>query len=306
MISLENEDIDNLERINGGIFGTVYKKDDTTAYKIYHDEVKNISGSPMINPALTTNKLHYKLLLSRRDKIKKSDLIKDLIYINGRFKGVAIQYYNGPTISRSTIPFKDKIRIARILIDKSKELNNNLIYPTDYKTNNILIENNDPKLIDLDDPRTHAFIYPSPLFRKCSIRAMGDTIEDMLGQYNHLYLDKETYKYITREKVFYPYTYKRIEDYINSKEKEKIIIFIDKDTDIDKLKDNTSIYNFNLVYLVEDNEKDYKRIIDNLKVYNIPLYDIHLKTKIDEYKDMDMIKYEYYFKDKEFKLVYKK
>ena len=304
MITLNSEDIKQLERINGGTLGTVYKKDNNTAYKIYHEIVYNDKGLPITNPNINAIRLHYKLLLERAKKIKQSGLIKDLIYVDGSFRGVVIPYYNGDILCRCKLSLKRKIDISRQLIVKSKELNNHLIYPTDYKTNNILLEGDNPQLIDLDDIRTHAFIYPSPLFRSFSIRSLGDTIQDFLGQYEYYTPDRELLGLLTRQKSFYPFTYQRIIDYLDEKEKDKIIIFIDKNTDIERLKDYTSTYQYKIVYLLDLEEKT-PILLDKLKEYNIPIYDILLSSTLNSYPDKEMIKEGYYY-GKDYKLVLKK
>ena len=303
MVTITKEELDKLKKIDHGWYGTIYKKDDNTAYKIYRDEVKNMKKEPIPNPNLTTIRLHYNLLLQRAEQIKQSGLIKDLIYINGRFKGVVIPFYNGIQLKKAKLSFSRRFVIAKKLITKSQELNNNLIYPTDYKPENIILQNGEPYFIDLDDVRTHAFIYPSPLFRKYSIRSLGYTIQEILSQYEHYYNEK-IYRHLTRQKSFFPYTYHRIERYIQEKEQPRIMIFINKDTDLNRLKDNSSTYQYDIVYIFEKDD-ELKTLLTKLKEYQIPLYDIVPLSKLEQYPDIELIQDSYYY-DEEYKLILKR
>ncbi len=299
MVSLSRSDLRSLEYISSGTFGSIYKKDDNTAYKIYHDKIKTQYYQLVDNPALEDhNRPHYYLLLQRRDSIKQSGLIKDKIYMDGFFGGVAIPYYDGPELSETDLIIKDRIRVSRRIIDKMKELNRHLIYPTDLKTNNILLVNGEPKLIDLDDVRTHAFIYPSPLFYTFSKNATARTVRAIIEKGHHALTDN-AYDQIERTKHKKATSYNSIEEYLREKEKEKTIIYIDKNTDIDRLKDNTSSYRESLVYVLDNDEKYTEdKILERLKVYQIPLYDFVEIDKQNKYREIESINEEFEYKGK--------
>ncbi len=299
MVSLSRSDLRSLEYISSGTFGSIYKKDDNTAYKIYHDKIKTQYYQLVDNPALEDhNRPHYYLLLQRRDSIKQSGLIKDKIYMDGFFGGVAIPYYDGPELSETDLIIKDRIRVSRRIIDKMKELNRHLIYPTDLKTNNILLVNGEPKLIDLDDVRTHAFIYPSPLFYTFSKNATARTVRAIIEKGHHALTDN-AYDQIERTKHKKATSYNSIEEYLREKEKEKTIIYIDKNTDIDTLKDNTSSYRERLVYVLDNDEKYTEdKILERLKVYQIPLYDFVELDKQNKYREIESIKEEFEYRGK--------
>ena len=299
MVSLSRSDLRSLEYISSGTFGSIYKKDDNTAYKIYHDKIKTQYYQLVDNPALEDhNRPHYYLLLQRRDSIKQSGLIKDKIYMDGFFGGVAIPYYDGPELSETDLIIKDRIRVSRRIIDKMKELNRHLIYPTDLKTNNILLVNGEPELIDLDDVRTHAFIYPSPLFYTFSKNATARTVRAIIEKGHHPLTDN-AYDQIERTKHKKATSYNSIEEYLREKEKEKTIIYIDKNTDIDTLKDNTSSYRERLVYVLDNDEKYTEdKILERLKVYQIPLYDFVEIDKQNKYREIESIKEEFEYRGK--------
>lgn len=307
MVKITNDEIQNLKYISCGTFANVYKKDNNTAYKIYKDKIKTIMGTYMDNPALTINRLHYKLLLNRKSKVKGIDLLDDLLYVNGEFKGIVTKYYDGKTLKDLDIPIEKKIDISRKLIEYNKELTKHLIYHCDYKSNNMMLENDEVKLIDLDDLKTHAFVYPSPLFYFFSIKSLGNEIQELLGQhYNYLGIPKEVYINLKREKKSLKCTYSSINKYLERKEIKKDILFIDKDTDISRLKDNSSTYKTNIVYELsnkEQNKNSYRKIYNNLNIYNIPLYDI-TTVPVDRYKYIEMINEAYQVKDNEYKKVY--
>jgi len=298
MVSISRSDLRSLEYIGSGTFGSIYKKDDNTAYKIYHDKIKTTYYQVIDNPALTTNRLHYYLLLQRRNSIKQSGLLQDKIYLDGYFSGVVIPYYNGKDLSDTDLNIKDRIKVSRKIIDKMKELNRHLIYPTDLKTNNILLVDGEPELIDLDDIRTHAFIYPSPLFHTLSRNATARTIEDILEKGHHP-LSYTIYSQLERCKHKKLLSYNSILKHLDDKEEEQIVIYIDKNTDIDRLKDNTSSFNERLVYVLDNDEQHTENnIIRRLKVYQIPLYDFVEIDKQDKYREIESIKEELEYKGK--------
>ena len=283
MININNKELLNYDLIDQGTFGVVYKVNDDIAYKVYKTHIRNIMNIQMNNPNLTTRKSHYDILLKRKNKIKESDLIEDILYIDNKFKGVVIKYYDGPNMKKTKdYSFDFRFKVARELINKAKELDRNMIYHTDYRPRNIIVTDDGIKLIDLDDLKTHAFIYPSPLFHYFSVKELGNGIQDLLGAKDHHPLPKKVIKTLSRDKRKKLTTYHSINKYINNKEKGIDVLFIDKDTDISKLKDNTNTYNTNIVYSIEDIDKRYEEeyclsIINNLKMYNIPIYLINSK-----------------------------
>ena len=308
MIKIDRDELKDLERIGSGTFGTVYKKDDENVYKIYHITIKdNIRGIGVYNPCLTLSKLHYTTLLSRSKKLKYSGGIKDFIYVDGVFGGVKIPYYEGKTLDKLLDkPLKLKIELSNQIIRNCKELTGKLIYPTDYKLNNMVLSNNEVKLIDLDDKKTHASLTPNPIIRAYSINALGETIQTLFNMYNHHPIPLKVAKEITRDKSFYSFRYNKIEEYINNMKKEKNIIFINEESDIQKLKELINNNDFKIVYLINDKyleEKPYFELINKFKLNNIELFDFTTIKKIEDYSSIENLNESYLLSNKELKKV---
>ena len=310
MVNFDYKELKDMDYLGRGLFAKVYKKDDDTAYKIYNDFIKTKYHSELKNPALKINMLHYRLLLKRRDKVKGTDLISDLIYIKGDKHGVVIKPYKGPRLfdcNDLTLPQKGEL--SKVLIGKTRELHRNRIYPCDLRVHNIILEDDDIKIIDLDDEHTHAFLYPSPVCFTFSMRSLCATTVDFLGRVGHYYLEDYNHVLLNRDKNFLSLTYKGIERFIDKRvSTERSIIFIDDDTDLDRFKENDSSYTNDLVYIVDDKtpQEALPGIVRKLKVYNLPLYDFIELDKIPKYKDVENIREAHEYKDGEYRLVYKK
>ncbi len=305
MVRITREDLNGLEVLGSGVFGTVYKKDNKTAYKIYHNKVYNKMGMPMDNPALTATRLHYKLLLARKDFIKQSKLIQDFIYMPGGFAGVVVPYCDGSNMSKTKLSLDKRIGLAKELVDKGKELNDHFIYPTDYQLGNMKYSNGHAELLDLDDIRTHALIYPSPLFSLFSVSSLGEVIQDLLGQYSHTPITTEAAKLIERDKGFYATSYKRIEDYINRKEKERTIYFIDRNTDLYEACRYSYLFRYPVVYIIDKDEK-MEYVIERLRIHGIKIYDFVSRDSLRKYPEVENVRESYMFKDNDYKRLYKK
>lgn len=311
MVYLTSSNIEKLERIKSGKFGTVYKKDDNTAYKIYHPTVADNSWKETMNPTLLVPQVHYNFLIKRSQNLKYSGGVIDKLYVDGKFAGVVIPYYDGVELfTLMDEPIDFKIKLSKKIIRNAKELTNNLIYPTDYKLNNILYSNGKVQLIDLDDVKTHVCITPNIIFNSLSINILGETIQTFLKEYKHLPLPKEVKKKLEKENFFYTTKYNKIEEYLKRKEKKKNVIFIYEDTDYEKLKRYISQKNYKIVYVLKDEEKDDKNhllnIINRLKENNIIIYDFTTFGKKNDYKEIENINEEFEFDNKGLKKVLKK
>lgn len=228
MIHITSSNIEKLERIKSGKFGTVYKKDDDIAYKIYHPTVSDDSWKETMNPTLLLPQIRYNVLIKRSNSLKYSGGVIDKLYVDGKFAGVIIPYYDGVELAQlMDDPIDFKIKLSKKIIRNAKELTANLIYPTDYKLNNILYSNGKVQLIDLDDVKTHICFTPNIIFRSLSINSLGETIQAFLKEHKHLPLPKEVKKSVEREKFFYTSKYNTIEEYLKrKKKKEKYYIYI--------------------------------------------------------------------------------
>ena len=94
MIKVNSVDLDNLTKLGTGKFATVYKKDEDTAYKIYHLMVAEDNDTKeTMNPMLFKSPLHFKSLINRNKKLKHTDTINDIIYVDGLFRGVCLNCF---------------------------------------------------------------------------------------------------------------------------------------------------------------------------------------------------------------------
>lgn len=308
VINITTGDIKELSYIGSGKFGKVYKKDDNTAYKIYHETVADdYSGRETINPIFYLPKRRYNLLISRSKNLKYSGGIKDIIYVNGRFGGVAIPYYDGRKLNDlMNKPLKLRIDLSRQILNNGKELTTNLIFPTDYKLNNMILSNGSVQIIDLDDNRTHVCVTPSIVFRSFSVNALGETIQTLLGQDNHLWVPRDVLKEIKREKSFFTTRYRKIDDYLDKKEKEFNLIFIDENTDISSLK-NYIASGIKIVFVLNNWEEAKKGldIINKLKQNGIELFDFTTREKLEKYHEIESVNEEYIIEGKQLKKVFK-
>ena len=87
MINIRSIDLNSFEKLGSGSFGTVYKADDTYAYKIYHDFI------PFFKRRTST--LKFNRLMHLDKMLSRNELVKDVINVDGRLRGVLITYYNG-------------------------------------------------------------------------------------------------------------------------------------------------------------------------------------------------------------------
>lgn len=292
MIRISNDDLQNLERKGSGTFGTIYKVDDNTAYKIYHVTVADdYSGRAIYNPTLSIPRVHYTELIKRSKKLKYTGGIKDIIYVDGQFGGVCIPYYDG--VKLNTLmdePLNVKIDLSRELIRNCKELTGHFIFPTDYKLNNILLSDGKIQLIDLDDKRTHVFFTPCVLIRSLSINALGETIQTFLKDFDRYPLKNKVTKELDRPKCFYSNKYYKIEKYLDEREKTRNFLFVDDDTEIDDIKEFVTMYGYNIVYLLNcrlSNTDEYLKIIQSYREKGLKIYDFCLKDRLDKYFEIE-------------------
>ena len=199
MINLSKKDIEKFELIGQGGFGQIYRKDDKV-YKIYREKIKTMMGSVVKNPSLKYNSIKLNRLINLNNKLKKNNLIENLIFINGKFQGVVMPYYEGILLSRTMEkPLEEKIEIAYQIVEKAKELTQNFIYPLDYKLNNIILENNEVKILDLDDYYTKVDLFVNPIHKRKCIRGLDETIKTYFHEFKTFQLPKEIAPNLTKQ-----------------------------------------------------------------------------------------------------------
>ena len=293
MIEVTNEELKNMEYISSGAFGKVYKKNDCIAYKIYRQEISDkFYGTSHPNPMLTKPLFRFNILASRSKNFKYNGGILDLIFLEGKFAGVAIPYYDGEILSNLVdMPLKEKIAISRDLVKESKELSHHFIFPTDYKLNNIILSDDMVHLIDLDDIKTHVCFTPNIFFKSISINALAETIQSFLKQYQHLYISSKISKLLEIDQSFPAINYQKILDYLDKKDKEINVVFLSKNSDFQVLAKIANEHSLKTVLVIDNHtdEEEIIRIIYFLKSLNVNLYDIVLTEKMNNYYNIENI-----------------
>ena len=311
MIKLSSINLDALEKLDGGSFGTLYKKNDII-YKIYNPKifVKKL-WKEFDNPCYNARAYRYKKLLRRCEGLKKTDVVYDYIADEYGVKGVVLRYFDGKTLDKIfELPLNKRIMISKEILDKDKELKRHLIYVDDYKEENILYtKDGEPQIIDIDDAKTHVCHVPNPLLTIYSNYSLGQTIASLLGEFERYPTSLKAELSVTRKKMFCSVTHAQIHSYINSIEKKKDILYIDKDTDVDRIKEVNSNYDFKLVYLMDSrgtSDEDFAVLVKDIKKKDLILYDFLYRKDIDNYDHIESINEAFTIKDKDLVRVYKK
>ena len=282
MIFLSSNDIyelsKNKEKESGsGRFGKVYKIDDNTVYKIYHQRIYDDLGQRLDNPSLIYKKYKMKKLIEANKELKYTQTIKETIYIDGKFGGVSLPNFGEDTISKYiNEDFKIIKNISEQLIRNNEELMKLNIYPFDYKPNNVMIQNNKIKIIDLDDVLTHITPIPNSLFKKRTEISINKTIIDLLRDEYMIHLSKEELKLVNRKRIKALYSTKKVLEILNEREKINNFIIINENSNLDKLKEFIKNKNYNVIYEVigETTKEEIINKIYKLKQENIKIFDI--------------------------------
>ena len=311
MIKLSSINLDALKKFDSGSFGDLYKKNDII-YKIYKPKifVKKF-WKEYDNPCYNSRAYRYKKLINRCKSLKNTDVIYDYIMDEDGVKGVVLRYFDGKTLDKIfDLPLYKRIMISREILDKDKELKRHLIYVDDYCNENVLYTRDDePQIIDIDDAKTHVCHLPNPLLTAYSNYSLGQTIATLLGEYERYPTSLKAEFSVTRKKMFCSVTHAQIHSYINAIEKKKDFLYIDKDTDVDRIKEVTSSHNFKLVYLMDEKgttDEDFAVLVKDIKKKDIILYDFLYRGNIDKYDHIETINEAYTIKNKDLVRVYKK
>ena len=288
MLNITSSELKDLETIGYGTFGRVYKKGDL-AYKIYHETIVSDIGRLYVNPSIIYRKRKLNKLMSLDKKLKYTDLIKDVIFVDGKFKGVVIPYYNGCCINKLLdTNFNLKIQIAKQLIRNSKELTDNNIYSLDYKLN--MYENGNVKIIDLDDIRTKVYNISSPIHKIEAIHGLDESIKVFFKEYKINNLNKESKSKLIKPKLKNNKTYEEILNYILEKEQTIKLYLLDIDNLTEEEINNIKNYNNYKVIIIchsilEHENEYYERIINYLNNKGIQIYDFIEMKEIEDYKN---------------------
>ena len=287
MIHIKRQDLDNLRRIGRGGFGIVYQKDEDTAYKIYTPTVLNFNDMEVSNPALLRSKRKYNYIISIGKKLNYTDLVQDCIYIDGKFGGISIPYYDGPTLRHlKNANFSIKRNIAHQIIRNAKELENHHIYPTDYKLANMIYVGDEVKFIDLDDTRTLYQRRTNKPHKINCVRKIDQTLDDFFHETGYRpYSLTVASKLDKNQPVVTIKSYEDILTKFKEKERPHKILLINADSDLDVissfLRDN--LYDVFFVYDKKVLDDDYfMNVINRLHSYNIPIHKLICRTDTNQ------------------------
>lgn len=187
MEKLVINDIKDFEFIDSGRNADVYKNKNNEVIKIYK---KYINGE--INKAPNLNLLKIYLISIKRNKLKKNELPKGIVFIGKKIRGVLYNYKIGDNLLKlqKNLSFDKKILYSKILVEKSKELTDNKIYCLDYKLNNVVC-NDIPNFIDLDDWLTKYTIFKNKRYLKETLYRLREMILELLIDDYNINLNKE-------------------------------------------------------------------------------------------------------------------
>ena len=284
MININNCDLEDLIPLDNGSFGDVYQIDRDTCYKIYHSKIINVMGIFCDNPALSVPISKLERLKRRASSLVHTSTVKDLIYIDGKFGGVSIPYYDGRLLNEFiSSPFKIKRDLSNQLIRNHIELNNHLIYPFDYKLNNVMVVNNEIKIIDLDDVFTMVPKFYLPHYSFLSNISLSKCIASLFGSKR-----KVPFSYDVTSNLNKNRNIKRTSSIISLelqlllRDKPHNFSIISKNDDLSKIEMDKSS---NILFLYEKNmsNNDILRVITKLKEKDLSLFDLLEREDLDDY-----------------------
>ena len=285
MLSITRDDLKKYERIGNGKYGIVYKIDSNNVIKVYKDTIIDLVGDAITNPALSISKRRIKRIIARSKKVKNTDLASDFVVLDGFFHGYVLPYYDGKTLDKvKNLTYAEKKKISLDLVDNDKELKDNYIYPTDYHTDNIMVVDGKVKIIDLDDPLTHFTMFPNIALSTLSMGRLNETIRDFYDEFDTTLYGCYTLDRLQRVRPGYSYNSRWIDKYLQEKEKIMDYLIIDRDTDIDLLKELLRNHRFRVLYALQDiNHDETVRVVEYFKDNDVELFDFVLEEKEDNY-----------------------
>lgn len=278
-MELTEEYIKNLEFVDAGNFGTLYRNGNVI-YKLYKEEVKGPYYNYHYNPSLDRtfyNKYRLNKLKSLSGKIKNCNLITDFIYIDGKFRGVISNYVEGDILKdkQDKLDVREKTIISKKLIKCVSDLHKNNIYPLDIHLGNILVDDNlGVNVIDLDDCLTKVRLIGNPMIVRWSNLKLRDTIYSLFRDFScYSRHEDRMSKYIKKNNLSkFSCTFNGMNKYLAYKNIPLKYIFISRDTNIEEIR-NLLTPDTLVAYVYEDNgfesyRDDILYFIDNGIVIN--------------------------------------
>ena len=149
------------KNIGCGVDGSIYKIDNKTIYKIYHDNrnlinirnpiideegvilndfkslrkyntnyIENINYTDKDGVILTREDAIYKAI-EKQKNVHMTDLPQNIIYVDNQIVGCEYKYYNHKLgiYAAAYLPFKQRLIICKKILEKVNELLDNNIYP---------------------------------------------------------------------------------------------------------------------------------------------------------------------------------
>lgn len=301
-MEIAQKEIEQLEKIGQGHFGTVYKCQNK-AIKLYHNRIKadGIFGKIIIdNPCLKTPMFIFfrNSILNRRLKLTK--LAEERLLINGKFNGVCYDFYEGITMNNAVnLPWQTLKQISLQLIENTQELTNHHIYPLDLKLDNVIIgPDGSVYSIDLDDPHTKITLFPHPFLQKRSLTKLKNSLT-MFLHHQHTNISPKTTGLLTnaitplenKKEISYEDLY----NYVLEEFQRLNLLFI-RATTLDQInwehlrnfvkKENLKIilfdYGIRSYYFYFDNFISYMNDMD-IQVYDILFGEEEIQTLIKDY-----------------------
>ena len=294
MIRVSSNDLEDLEKIGEGGFGVVYKIDDKTAYKIYKPTIVGYSGLEVENPSLTIPLSKYRQIINRGKKLKYTDLLSDFIYVDGKFGGVKIPYYDGIMLSKlREEKFELKKEITTQFIRNAEELDHHCIYPTDYKLANTMWVNGEVKIIDLDDDRTHYLRIPNRVYRSSSVRQLSDAVKLFFHESNFKPYSLAVANRLEKTRwVGLNQTFEDIHAFLRMRSEVHDFLVVTKKTNMTYLRELVNDHFFSVLVLYEENVLDdeiFLRMIRLLNQEGIPVHDfVFRRTFPNIYSDYNV------------------
>jgi len=284
MLNITSEEINSLERIGSGSFGTVYFKDNK-AYKIYHEMIKIDSYIIEKNPSLKLREIKIKRLLERSKKLKYTDLIEDIIYVDGKFGGIVMPYYDGETLlNTKDKPLKEKIDISKKLVRNAKELTKHRIYSLDYSLRNIMLVDNEVKIIDLDDYNTEVTMLPSLAHKRSVVLSLDDTIKSYFNDSFEAPLNYQTQKKLGKKISLANSEFKEVDAYLEEKSKPYNYILINENAAIWNNIDLLRNPKYRVIYIYDGWEyENLDYVINDIFEKGFKLYDTISESQILDY-----------------------
>lgn len=225
------KEITNLEDIDLGTYGAVYKKGDS-AIKLYHNTICCYR-----NPCLKFKKKKFWLLRRRNQLIKYTHLIDDVVFVKDKFVGVTYPFIEGNILDDFIgKKFSIKKEICYQLIRNAKELTDYHIYPLDYKLNNILYDQDgNVQIIDLDDIWTKVTTvnHPTYLYRSLySLRRAIINFSENSQVYNYFdyfsdQIGLDIHQYGVEFKNKKLLSYQLLREYVHLKYQKFCPVFVD-------------------------------------------------------------------------------